>query len=166
MQDAITSITQWFTDDRARLAWSDVQNDRISSYGDLYRDSPIVHGGLLNENVPPGVVPGPQHCIGGVPSQLKPAAWIRELRGEESHDTAEFIFKGIMFGFPIIDGGARIEEYDCYNYKSALTSPAFEMITSLFISEIAENKLIYATTAPKCIHAVGAVPNRMGKSDR
>lgn len=110
-----------------------------------------------------GSVTGDRHCIGGVPSQQKPAAWIKELRYEEPSEITEFIFKGIMFGFPIIDEGASIEEYDCHNYKSSVTGPAFEMISQLFTSEIKDNKIIVSSEKPKCIHAVGAVPKSDGK---
>lgn len=98
------------------------------------------------------------HLIGGVPAQLRPSTWIRELRRFERTETLQYIYDGIVYGFPIVDENVSVLPYDCRNYMSALQGPAGEFIDKLFTSEISEDKIILATVKPRCIHAIGAVP--------
>lgn len=70
----------------------------------------------------------------------------------------QYIYDGVVYGFPIVDYDAQIPSYDCYNYKSALVGPANEFIAKLFETEIGEHKLVRVLEKPRCINAIGAVP--------
>lgn len=101
-----------------------------------------------------------KHWIGGVPAQLNPATWIRELQYCEDSELKQFLIDGVLNGFPIVDKNCTISPYECVNYKSATEGPASEFISKLMVKELAECKLIQAEEYPHCIHSIGAVPKK------
>lgn len=103
------------------------------------------------------------HWIGGLPAQLRPSTWIRELRHSVDTEMKQFILEGVINGFPIVDDDCVIDAYDCANYKSATEGPAAEFISNLMIKELVECKLIQSEEHPRCIHSMGAVPKKAGK---
>lgn len=58
------------------------------------------------------------HLIGGLPSQMRLKTWLDELRGDPEKELSEFISRGIMYGFSIVDD-TNIPSYFMSNYKSA-----------------------------------------------
>lgn len=97
------------------------------------------------------------HLIGGYPSQMKLKNWLEYLRLEPDYDIANFISRGIMYGFSIVDD-VHISGDDQQNYKSATQGQAKEFLDVLFAKEVQENKYVRVSTKPTCIHAIGAVP--------
>lgn len=106
------------------------------------------------------------HAIGGHRAQLKPATWSWELQYLEDQRLKQFLWEGVNNRFSVIDDSTVIEPYDCKKYRSATQGAAQEFISKLMKKELAEEKLMLATTTPVCIHSIGAVPKRMEASDR
>lgn len=98
-----------------------------------------------------------QHYIGGVPMQLKPPAWLRELEKEEDITLKRFITNGILNGFDIIDKDVHVDSYFCKNYRSATEGKAYSFINELLETELGEHKLLKVNSQPYCVHALGAV---------
>lgn len=102
------------------------------------------------------------HTIGGVPVQLNPSAWMRELAFENDAYLKSYLERGVTKGFDIVDRYSRIKSYDSANYKSATMGPAWTFIDSLIMDEIRTGKYLIQTTKPRCIHSLGAVMKTNG----
>lgn len=98
------------------------------------------------------------HTVGGFPSQLNLNGWLHELRFEEDKELRSYLMEGVKNGFRILDRNADIKEYECYNYKSALTGEAHVFLDSVIRKEIQEGKYIKTDVKPRNVHAIGAVP--------
>lgn len=72
----------------------------------------------------------------------------------------DYLTFGVHNGFYIVDTDTEITGYECKNYKSATTGPAFEFLDSLILSEISNGKLVVTKDKPLCVHSLGAVPKK------
>lgn len=166
MQNAIFCVAKWFEAERPTSDSDDIQEGVNYIPSEFITNLPSHNECLRDFDYFPSMEPrGPRgvHLIGGVPAQLHPPSWIRELRRFKPSANLRFLLDGILYGFPIVDENVDITLYDCKNYKSALEGPAFDFIDELFYKEIAENKIVHATEHPVCIHAIGAVPKGTDK---
>lgn len=100
------------------------------------------------------------HRVNDLGSQLNVPAWQHELSQENDVDLRNYISFGVTNGFLIVDENSTIPIYECKNYKSATTGPAFDFINSLIMSELENRKYILAVDKPHCIHSLGAVPKK------
>lgn len=104
------------------------------------------------------------HGLDGIPLQLNPCAFYREcfcnIRGVDIG--AVYIFQGVSEGFRIIDEGAVIPEYRLENYSSINHGQFFLDMERNVVNELSEGKISVSTTAPHCVHAIGAVEKKDG----
>lgn len=78
----------------------------------------------------------------------------------------EYIAFGITNGFLIVDEGADVHKYERHNYSSATVGTAFDFVNVLIHNELKSRKLVITEVKPHCIHSIGAVPKKDGKSWR
>ena len=88
------------------------------------------------------------HCVGGLPSQMNLSTWEYYLSFEMDLVMREYLHKGILHGFPIVDAEADIVPYRCSNYSSVLSGDAFIFVNDLIFKEISEGKYVRATSPP------------------
>lgn len=108
-------------------------------------------------------VPHPINLLG---SQLNVDGWNNELYYENDRNLYDYIDYGVKNGFLIVDSDADIPTYERFNYKSATSGKAFGFIDNLIKSKLRENKLMLVEEKPHCVHSIGAVPKKGGKSWR
>lgn len=166
MQDAIVCVASWFVNDRTDSGPEISPLNELPTCKSIETDSWMFNTDWhCNIYADPGVWKdrGEVHRIGGIPSQLRPATWFRELWNFPPSDHLRFLWQGIVYGFPIVDDNVTIPSYDCRNYNSAQSGLGYDFISKLFSKELEENKLIFADDVPDCIHAIGAVPKGKDK---
>lgn len=98
-----------------------------------------------------------KHSIGGVPVQLNPTAWMREIQYENDGYLKSYIKNGIIHGFDIVDSVETVPEYDSSNYPSVIHGAPNEYVQALIEKELQSGKYLLVRQKPKCIHALGAV---------
>ena len=104
----------------------------------------------------------PRHLIGGLPSQLNIHVWDYYLSYESDQCVRDYLYKGVRYGFDIVDGDVAIPTYHCTNYFSVCSGPAHDYVSDLILQEIAQGKYIRADFTPHCVHALGAVDKSDG----
>ena len=100
--------------------------------------------------------------VSGVESQLKPETWSYYLEYEDNMDLKNYLWYGVSEGFDIVDRDVVIEPYECLNYQSCTTGPAFQYVDYLIIRELNQNKFVLAHEQPHCVHSLGAIPKADG----
>lgn len=96
--------------------------------------------------------------IENVSSQLDPAMWLEELRGDGAWDPdTHYLLDGVVGGFRLLDEGAAIRPYMCENYKSCYGKKVKDTLNNLIDNEISQGKLSVVPERPICIHSLGAV---------
>lgn len=73
-----------------------------------------------------------------------------------------YISHAVHHGVLIIDRGVEIPRYECQNYNSAMSEPAFSFLNELVHKELLQQRLIMSQTKPHCVHAIGGVPKSGG----
>lgn len=96
-----------------------------------------------------------RHLIGGIPTQMKLAAWEKELMLEEDKYLRDFLYDGILNGFSIVDTDSVISSYDCKSYLSATQGQAKTFFDKLICKELNEFKYTRVAEQPYCIHSLG-----------
>ena len=104
----------------------------------------------------------PRHCIGGVTSQMNLSSWEYYLLYESSDVKKDYLHRGILEGFRIVDSDSHILQYECENYRSVLDDQAFEYVDNLISSEYDQEKFVYSSSKPHFVHALGAIPKGDG----
>lgn len=102
------------------------------------------------------------HYIAGIRTSWNLKAWEHELSEENDIPLKSYIDHTVRHGVLIVDQGASIPSYECSNYTSATTEPAFSFLNELIHKELYQNRLVLCEDAPHCIHAIGAVPKKDG----
>ena len=108
-----------------------------------------------------------RHFIGDVPAQLKPCRAAQFLFGPNAlpsidNEDRDFLWHGLVNGFRIVDSDCPAS-YQCQNYESITSIEFKEEMSALLLTELASHKVSRATTAPTCIHALGAVKKSDGR---
>ena len=82
------------------------------------------------------------------------------MYGHEGWDTdSHFLLDGVLHGFKLVDPQSVIAPYSTANYVPA---KAMDYIDSLVKGELDTGKLSLVSSAPTCIHALGAVTKKDG----
>lgn len=102
------------------------------------------------------------HYVGGLRSQMNLTSWEYELSFENDELLRSYLYRGILYGFNIVDAGALISPYICTNYRSVTTEPCHSFINNFILKEIAEGKYVISDIQPVCVHALGAVKKSSG----
>lgn len=102
------------------------------------------------------------HYIGGIKTSWNIPAWEHELSFENDFPLKAYIEYAVKNGVLIVDNYADVPSYECKNYLSATTDPAFTFLNDLVHKELKQNRLILSDQPPHCIHAMGAVPKKGG----
>ena len=95
--------------------------------------------------------------IGNVRSQLNQGAWLHELSYENDIPLKDYITKGVLHGFDIVDRSAVIPIYHCKNYRSCTNPDNKPIVDKMFIDEISAGKYVVVKEPPRCIHSIGAL---------
>ena len=103
-----------------------------------------------------------KHHVGGHYSQMNAHCWKYYLGYEPDLEFRDYLYHGILHGFPIVDPDVSIGHYRCSNYKAVLSGDAFDYVNSLIMAELAEGKYVRANYPPHCVHALGVVPKQDG----
>ena len=100
--------------------------------------------------------------VSGVQSQLNPQTWSYYLEHEDDIDLQSYLWTGVSEGFDIVNRDVDIDPYECPNYNSCITGPAFQFVDNLILNELDQGKFVLASEKPHCVHALGAVPKSDG----
>lgn len=93
-------------------------------------------------------------------SQMHIPGWRHELSYENDINLKNYLSFGIENGFLIIDEDCTVPSYECSNYSSVLTGPAFDYIDEIIGKELACGKYVVTSSKPHCVHSLGAVPKK------
>ena len=147
-------------------------NDHSSGSQDEVTESADVEHlqDLVGYRVPPSILfhPSmelrlrPRHTVGGINSQLNASTWNYYLQFEEDLSKRDYLSDGIANGFSIVDMDGDIDSYFCENYTSVLTGEAYDYVDNLISNEILDGKYVLASSIPKCVHSLGAIPKQDG----
>ena len=130
----------------------------IKGFGPLTKYVPV----LVDSDLPMFAGGFKPYFLGGLPIQWNLEAWEHELKYENDIDLRNYLSKGVLNGFDIVDN-VDIAPYHQKNYSSATKGDAKKYIDNLFQTEISEYKLLRTDKKPTCIHSIGAVPKQGGK---
>lgn len=100
--------------------------------------------------------------LGGITTSWNIPAWEHELEHETDTALKSYIYSAVKYGVLIVDHGVSIPQYDCSNYASAMTDPAFSFLNQLILKELDLNRLVLTENKPHCIHSIGAIPKSGG----
>lgn len=104
------------------------------------------------------------HFVGGHSIQLNTCAFFRECYCHPSgkDENCDYIFRGVLHGFKIVDDNCVIPAYVRSNYTS-ITSGAFQSSMQATVDrELSEQKIAYSSTVPRCVHSIGGIPKKDG----
>lgn len=102
------------------------------------------------------------HYIGGIKTSWNIPAWDHELSFENDLPLKMYVDYAVKNGVLIVDQDASIPKYECRNYLSATSEPAFSFLNDLIHKELCQNRLVLSENTPHCVHAIGAVPKKGG----
>ena len=108
-----------------------------------------------------------RHFVGEFPSQLKPCRAAQFLFGPNALSTIplserDYLWHGLVNGFKIVDEDCETS-YSCKNYDSIINGEFKEEMSTLLQSELQSHKVSRASSAPQCIHSLGAVRKSNGR---
>lgn len=143
-------------------AANDIYYDVVSGFNRYNNYEPVI----FHPDLPCCSFYSQEHHVNFLGSQLNVPAWEYELGLENDVNLRNYIHFGVTNGFLIVDEGAKIPMYERSNYASAITGPAFDFVNDLVLKEVAAGILRITDVKPHCIHSIGAVLKKDGKSWR
>ena len=98
------------------------------------------------------------HELGGMGLQLNPCVFFDECYSHKQgvDPEADFIFKGVLNGFTIVDE-EFIDEYFRTNYSSIESKQAKAKMDKIVREELSCGKVQVVQNRPQCVHSLGAI---------
>ena len=137
--------------------------DSVSSVSDL-TDMHSTSQNYIDDDVnyPYPCLEDCHHFLDGCKLQLNPCAFYNECFLHPSGPNAQFIYKGVLHGFDIIDDVIP-ESSICQNFSSILDDEFKVQIYKTVSDELDHDKVSLAFDLPHCAHSLGAVRKALGK---
>lgn len=104
------------------------------------------------------------HTVGGTQVQLNTRAFFRECYCHPAgrDENSDYIFRGVLQGFKIIDDHCTITPYVRSNYSSITAGEFSRSMQAMVEKVLIDQKITVTPIVPYCVHSIGGIPKKDG----